>query len=77
MNHRHIKAVILLPYEAIIKAPEIAALTEEWMLSSNNDSERAITDSVMSGFDVSLNSQVKFKVRGLGLVVGVPPNVWV
>ena len=44
MNHNHIKAVVLLPYEAIIKALEIAALTGEWTLSPNNGSERAITD---------------------------------
>ena len=41
-NHDHIKAVVLLSYEAIIKAPEIAALTGEWTLSPSNDFERAI-----------------------------------
>ena len=44
MDHDHAKAVVLLPYEAIIKAPEIAALTREQTLSPNNNSERAITD---------------------------------
>ena len=44
MNHDHIKAAVLLPYEAIIKAPEIAALTEEWMLSLSSNSRRENTD---------------------------------
>jgi hypothetical protein len=44
MDHDHIKAVVLLPYEAIIKALEIATLTGEWTLSPSNDSERAIAD---------------------------------
>ena len=29
MDHGHVKAIVLLPYEAIIKAPEIAAFTGE------------------------------------------------
>ena len=33
MDCDHIKATALLPYEAIIKAPETAASTEEWTLS--------------------------------------------
>ena len=44
MNHDHIKAAVLLPYEAIIKAPEIAVLTEGWMLSLSNNSRRENTD---------------------------------
>ena len=44
MNHNHIKATVLLPYEAIIKAPEIATLIEGWMLSLSSDSRRENTD---------------------------------
>jgi hypothetical protein len=44
MDHGHIKAIVLLPYEAIIKAPEIAAFTGERMLSLSNDSGKANTD---------------------------------
>jgi hypothetical protein len=44
MNHNHIKATVLLPYEAIIKAPEIATLIEGWTLSLSNDSRRENTD---------------------------------
>ena len=44
MDHNHIKAVVLLPYEAIIKALEIAAFIEERMLPLSNGSERAIAD---------------------------------
>ena len=43
-NHNHIKAAVLLPYEAIIKAPEIAALMEGWTLSLSNNSRRENTD---------------------------------
>ena len=43
-NCNHIKAVVLLPYETIIKAPEIAKFLEEQTLSSSNGSKRAITD---------------------------------
>ena len=43
-DHDHIKAVVLLPYEAIIKALEIATFTGEQTLSLNNGSERAIVD---------------------------------
>ena len=44
MNRDHVKAAVLLPYEAIIKAPEIATLTEGWTLSLSNDSRRENTD---------------------------------
>ena len=44
MDCNHIKAIALLPYEAIIKAPKIAALAEEWTLPLSNDSKRAIAD---------------------------------
>ena len=44
MNRDHVKAIVLLPYEAIIKAPEIAAFTGERTLSLSNDSEKANTD---------------------------------
>ena len=40
----HVKAIVLLPYEAIIKAPEIATLTGEQTLSLSNDSGKANTD---------------------------------
>jgi hypothetical protein len=40
----HTKAVVLLPYEALIKAPEIAMFAEERTLSLSNDSKRAIAD---------------------------------
>jgi hypothetical protein len=43
-NHDHIKAAVLLPYEAIIKAPGVVTLTGEWTLSLSNDSEKANTD---------------------------------
>ena len=43
-DHIHIKALVLLPYEAIIKALEIAMFTEEQILSLSNDSEKANTD---------------------------------
>ena len=43
-NHDHIKAAVLLPYEAIIKVPEIAALMEEQMLSLSDNSRRENTD---------------------------------
>ena len=43
-NHDHVKAAVLLPYEAIIKAPEIAALTGERTLSLSNNSGKANTD---------------------------------
>ena len=43
-NCNHIEAVVLLPYEAIIKAPEIATFLGEQTLSPSNGSERAITD---------------------------------
>ena len=44
MDCDHIKAIVLLPYEAIIKAPEIAAFTGERTLSLSNDSGKANTD---------------------------------
>ena len=44
MNHDHVKAIVLLPYKAIIKAPEVAALTGEQTLSLSNDSGKANTD---------------------------------
>jgi hypothetical protein len=44
MDHRHIKAIVPLPYEAIIKAPEIAALMEGRMLSLSNNFRRENTD---------------------------------
>ena len=44
MDRNHIKAIVLLPYEAIIKASEIAVFTEEQTLSLSNDSEKANTD---------------------------------
>ena len=44
MDCDHVKAIVLLPYEAIIKAPEIAALTEGQTLSLSNDSRNASTD---------------------------------
>ena len=44
MDRGHVKAIVLLPYEAIIKAPEIAAFTKERTLSLSNDSEKASTD---------------------------------
>ena len=44
MDCDHIKAIALLPYEAIIKVPETAALIEGWTLSLSNNSERANTD---------------------------------
>jgi hypothetical protein len=43
-NHDHVKAAVLLPYEAIIKAPGIAAFTGERTLSLSNDSGKASTD---------------------------------
>ena len=43
-NYDHIKAAVLLPYEAIIKAPEVATLTGEWTLFLSNNSGKAITD---------------------------------
>jgi hypothetical protein len=44
MDRDHVKAIVLLPYEAIIKAPEIAVLTEGWTLSLSNNSRRENTD---------------------------------
>ena len=44
MDCDHIKAIVLLPYEAIIKAPETAVLTEGRMLSLSNNSGKANTD---------------------------------
>ena len=44
MDYRHVKAIVLLPYEAIIKAPEIAALTEGRTLSLSDNSRRENTD---------------------------------
>ena len=44
MDCDHVKAIVLLPYEAIIKAPEIATFTGEWTLSLSDDSEKASTD---------------------------------
>ena len=44
MDYGHVKAIVLLPYEAIIKAPEIAVLTEGQTLSLSNDSGKASTD---------------------------------
>ena len=44
MNCNHTKATVLLPYEAIIKALEIAAFFGEWMPFLNDSSERAMTD---------------------------------
>ena len=44
MDYNHVKAIVLLPYEAIIKAPETAALTEGWTLSLSNNSRRENTD---------------------------------
>ena len=44
MDCDHVKAVVLLPYEAIIKAPEITTLMEGWMLSLSNNSRRENTD---------------------------------
>ena len=44
MGRDHVKAIVLLPYDAIIKALEIAALAEEQTLSFSNDSKRAIAD---------------------------------
>ena len=44
MNRNHIKAIVLLPYKAIIKAPEVATLTGEQTLSLSNDSGKANTD---------------------------------
>ena len=43
-NHDHVKAAVLLPYEAIIKAPGIATFTGERTLSLSNDSGKASTD---------------------------------
>jgi hypothetical protein len=44
MDCNHVKAIVLLSYEAIIKAPEIAAFTEEHTLSLSNDSGKANAD---------------------------------
>ena len=44
MDHDHVKAIVLLPYKAIIKAPEIAVLTEGWTLSLSDNSRRENTD---------------------------------
>ena len=44
MNCNHVKATVLLSYEAIIKAPEIAAFTEGQTLSLSNNSEEANED---------------------------------
>ena len=44
MNCDRVKAIVLLPYEAIIKAPEVATLTGERTLSLSNDSGKANTD---------------------------------
>ena len=44
MDHDHIEAIVLLPYEAIIKTLEIAALTEERTLSLSSDSRKENTD---------------------------------
>ena len=44
MDCDHVKAIVLLPYEAIIKAVEIAALMEGQTLSLSNDSGKASTD---------------------------------
>ena len=44
INHDHVEAAALLPYEAIIKAPETAMLTEGWTLSLSNNSRRESTD---------------------------------
>ena len=44
MDCDHIKAIVLLPYEAIIKAPEIAALIGGWTLSLSNNPRRENTD---------------------------------
>ena len=44
MDRNHIKAIVLLPYEAIIKAPEIATFTEERTLSLSNNSKKANAD---------------------------------
>ena len=57
MNHDHIKAAVLLPYEAIIKAPEIAVLTEGWMLSLSNNSRRENTDKD-TRFALSLHKEL-------------------
>jgi hypothetical protein len=43
-NRDHVKAAVLLPYEAIIKALEIAALTKGRTLSLSNNSRRENTD---------------------------------
>ena len=43
-NHDHVKAAVLLPYEAIIKAPEIAALMKGQTLSLSDNSRRKNTD---------------------------------
>ena len=40
MDRDHVKAIVLLPYEAIIKALEVATFTEEWTFSLSNNSER-------------------------------------
>jgi hypothetical protein len=44
MDCDHIKAIVLLPYEAIIKAPEIAGFTEGRTLSLSNNFGKANTD---------------------------------
>ena len=44
MDCDHIKAIVLLPYEAIIKAPEIAALIGGRTLSLSNNPRRENTD---------------------------------
>ena len=44
MNYDHIEAIVLLPYEAIIKAPGIAVFTEKWTLSLSNNFEKGKTD---------------------------------
>ena len=44
MDCDYVKAIVLLPYEAIIKAPEIAGFTEGQTLSLSNDFGKANTD---------------------------------
>ena len=46
-NHDHIKAAVLLPYEAIIKAPGIATLIEGWTLSLSDNSRRENKDKTL------------------------------
>ena len=42
-DHNHIKAVALLPYEAIIKALEIATFPGKWMLCPSNCRQRHLS----------------------------------